>query len=214
MMINMGRVMWLVGFTGVIGVLMVAPFILAQTAVGTTSSTTTVGGTVAAISGNTLAVTDNRGEWIITVGSDTRIWKRKLFHDLSAVRIGDRITARCRVVPGTGLTAEAIWLNTVNIFGNILKLTRQGIEVMANPNADPRSAYRSEKLDIQVDEDTRFETSQPTDLRIGRNVQVVGVDLGGSKVAASKIIVYEGNRPTGMSAGATTVTPNGTVLKK
>jgi len=56
--------------------------------------------------------------------------------------------------------------------------------------------------------DTLFESSARQDLLLGRNVEVVGLDLRNGTIRATKVTVYEGNRPVRM--GTTPVTlPNG-----
>jgi hypothetical protein len=91
-------------------------------------------------------------------------------------------------LPGK-LVAEVIWLNIVNFFGVITKVDGGGFEMLTNPNADPQSAYVKKKLKVTVDADTFFEASAREDLKLGRGVQMVGLDLKNGTVMATRLTV-------------------------
>ena len=158
-------------------------------------------GIVNGISGNVISV--DAGERVTAVSADerTEFWKGKTFHDLSPVQIGDDLTARCRADASGKLVAEVIWLNIVNFFGVITQVDGGGFEMLTNPNADPQSAYVKKKLKVTVDADTLFEASAKEDLKLGRSVQMVGLDLKNGIVMATRLTVYEGNRPVRMGNG-------------
>jgi Domain of unknown function (DUF5666) len=159
-------------------------------------------GTVESVSGNIIHV--KTGASPITIHSDgqTEIWKGRTFHDLSPLKVGDNITARCRWDGPGKLVALSIWANITNFYGVITSVNADSFEVLTNPNADPQSAYRKEHKVIYVDADTIFEASAKEDLKIGRGVQVVGLDLKDAKVQASRLTVYEGKRPVRMPKDA------------
>lgn len=161
----------------------------------------TVVGTVESVSGDVVTILSGKDTLLLAVDAKTAIWKGKMFHDLSMIRRGDTIIARYAVEPAGKLLAEEMWLNIVNFYGDITRLTASGFEVWTNPNADPQSAYKKEVRTVNVDADTKFEASASEDLRPGRSVQVIGVDLGAGTVGATKVTVYEGNRPVRMSDG-------------
>jgi hypothetical protein len=158
-------------------------------------------GTVRGISGKAILV--DGGAQVRTVVADegTEIWKGKTFHDLSPVLIGDDFSARCRTDASGKLVAEVIWLNIVNFFGVITKVDGAGFEMLTNPNADPQSAYVRKKLAVIVDADTLFDASAREDLKPGRDVQMVGLDLKNGTISATRLTVYEGNRPVRMGNG-------------
>lgn len=158
-------------------------------------------GTVKAISGNVVSV--DAGAQVTTVVADdhTEVWKGKTFHDLSPVQIGDDFSARCRADASGKLVAEVIWLNIVNFFGIITKVDGGGFEMLTNPDADPQSAYVKRTLKVSVDADTLFDASAKEDLRLGRGVQMVGLDLKTGHILATRLTVYEGKRPVRMGTG-------------
>jgi hypothetical protein len=158
-------------------------------------------GTVKTISGNVISV--DAGERVIAVFADgnTDIWKGKIFHDLSLVHVGDDFAGRCRADASGRLVADLIELNVVNFFGIITRVGGGGFEMLTNPNADPQSAYVKRKLKVTVDADTLFDASAKEDMKLGRDVQMVGLDLKNGTIRATRLTVYEGNRPVRMGNG-------------
>jgi hypothetical protein len=160
-------------------------------------------GIVKGISGNVISV--DAGERVMAVFADgnTEIWKGKVFHDLSLVQVGDDFAARCRADNSGRLAAELIELNVVAFFGIITKVDGGGerFEMFTNPNADPQSGYVKKSLTVTVDSATLFSASAKEDLKAGRDVQMVGLDLRDGTVRATRLTVYEGNRPVRMGNG-------------
>jgi len=162
-------------------------------------------GTVKAISGNSISVSSGAQLLTFSADAETEIWKGKTFHDLSPVQVGDDLWARCHRDPSGKLVAESVWLNIVNFFGVITRVDGgDRFEMLTNPNADPQSAYVKKKMIVQVDSATLFNDSAKEDLKTGREVQMVGLDLKDGMIRAARLTVYEGKRPVRM--------PNGTVL--
>lgn len=160
-------------------------------------------GIVKSISGKVISV--DAGERIVAVFADerTEVWKGKIFHDLSLVQVGDDFAARCRADSSGGLVAELIELNVVNFFGIITKVDGGGesFDMLTNPNADAHSGYVKKTLKVTVDSDTLFSASAKEDLEAGWDVQMVGLDLKNGRVRATRLTVYEGNRPVRMGNG-------------
>jgi hypothetical protein len=98
-----------------------------------------------------------------------------------------------------------------HVWGRISAVTKSGFEVDQNFNADPQSGYRRGKRQITFNSKTKFEESAREDLRIGRTVDILGRETTRSGVQAARIIVYEGNRPVRMPAGAQVMSTNGLV---
>jgi hypothetical protein len=170
-------------------------------------------GTVRQISGDVISV-DSDGKIVeITVDRNAEIWKGKMFHDLSPVQIGDDLSARCRATASGKLVCEAIWLNIVNCFAVITRVHNNDFEVLTNPDADPQSAYVKETKIVQVDSDTLFNDSAKDDLKPGRNVQVIGLDLKNGMIRATRVTVYEGKRPVRMKSG-TILAPDGKTIRQ
>ena len=73
--------------------------------------------------------------------------------------------------------------------------------MLTNPNADPQSAYERKKLNVVVNGDTIFDASDKDDPKVGRGVQMVGLDLRNGTTRATRVTVYEGDRPVRMRNG-------------
>ena len=97
--------------------------------------------------------------------------------------------------------AEVIWLNIVNFFGLITTVDGDNFEMLTNPNPDPHSVYVKKKLTVTVDADTLFDASAKEDLKLGRDVQMVGLDLKNGIIRATRLTVYEGKRSVRMRDG-------------
>jgi hypothetical protein len=158
-------------------------------------------GTVESVSGDTVSVKTGAAPVTVHADSQTEVWRGKKFHDLSPLRIGDRVFGECRKDASGVLIAISIAANVSNFFGVITAVNPDSIEVLANPNADPHSAYKTEQKTVYIDADTTFQNSAKEDLKVGRGVQVFGLDLKGGKVQGSELTVYEGNRPVRMPKG-------------
>jgi hypothetical protein len=172
-----------------------SPSLLGQQRPSSDSPIIPVIGTVRAISGNRITV--ESGDRIINVTTDdhTEVWKGKTSHDLSLIEVGDDFAGRCRADDSGKLVAELIELNVVNFFGVITKVDGDTFEMFTNPNADPQSGYEKKKLTVRVDADTIFDASAKTDLRVGRGVQMVGLDLRHGTTRATRVVLYEANHP-------------------
>src|ERR1039458_3976061 len=115
----------------------------------------------------------------VFTGDHTEVWKGKTSHDLS------------------------IELNVVNVFGIITKVEGGGekFEMSTNPNADPKSGYERKVQKVVVDSATIFTASAKEDLKAGRDIQMVGLDLRNGAVRATRVTVYEGKWPVRMQNG-------------
>ena len=98
-----------------------------------------------------------------------------------------------------------------HVWGRISAMTKSGFEVDQNFNADPQSGYRRGKRQITFNSKTKFEESAREDLRVGRTVDILGLETTSSGVQATRVIVYEGNRPVRIRAGVRVISPDGSV---
>ena len=109
------------------------------------------------------------------------------------------------------LFAETVWINIVNFFGVIRRVNGNTFEVFTNPNADPHSGYTKENKLIRFDADTIFESSEKDDLKVGREVQTVGLHLRNGIIKATRVTIYERKRPVRLGR-AKVIGPDGTLL--
>jgi Domain of unknown function (DUF5666) len=98
-----------------------------------------------------------------------------------------------------------------HVWGRISAINKSGFEVDQNFNADPQSGYRRGMRHITFNSNTKFEGSARQDLRVGRTVDIIGRETTDSSVQATRIIVYEGNAPVRIPAGARVLASDGSV---
>jgi len=166
---------------------------------------TTAVGTVAGVSGNQVYVETGGQTLTFATDAHTKVWKGK------AIESGDRAIVNYRVDTPGKLVADEIWLNLENHFAVITSVNGTSFDVLTNPDADPRSSYKQENRAVRIDANTVFEGSAREDLRAGRGVQVIGVRGGNGEILATRLIIYEGNRPVRMRSDARILLPNGTI---
>jgi len=168
---------------------------------------TAIDSTVQSVSGNLIHVKSGAQLLTLHVDGHTEIWKGKVLWDLSQLEMGDDVSARCRNLSGK-LVADAIWIDIVNFFGVITRVDGDTCEVFTNPNADPQSAYKKEIKLVRFDADTTFQSSEKRDLKVGREIQTVGLDLRNGVVKATRVTIYEGKQPVRMGRGKV-IAPDG-----
>src|SRR5450759_4170084 len=76
-------------------------------------------GTVESVSGNSVNVKTGAAPVTVHVDGESEVWKGKKFHDLSPLKVGDRVFAECRKDPSGTLIAVSIAANVSNFFGII-----------------------------------------------------------------------------------------------
>jgi len=106
------------------------------------------------------------------------------------------------------LATSAQSSDVTHVWGRITAVTQSGLQADQNFIADPQSAYRRGKRNITFNSATKFQGSLPQDLREGRTVDIIGIATR-TGVQATRVIVYEGNRPVRMTAGAPVTATNG-----
>ena len=160
-------------------------------------------GTVRSISGNQINVESESRIIVVRTDNHTEVWKGKTSHDLALIHVGDDFAGRCRADASGRLLADLIELNVIAFFGVVTRVDGGGdsFEIFTNPKADPQSGYEKKRLRVLVDADTIFTASAKEDLKTGRDVQMVGVDLKDGAVRATRLTVYEGDWPVRMRDG-------------
>ena len=146
---------------------------------------------------------------VLYTDSESHIWRGQTGNSLSAIRPGDEVSVRYRLDAHGRRTIVDLWANIEHIWGRIARVGSGEFEVDQNYDADPQSAYKRQLRQVSFDADTQFQGSAPEDLRPGRDVDVIGLDLGSPRVRATRVIVYEGKAPVRLPPGARVIAPNG-----
>ena len=165
-------------------------------------------GTARTITRDQIVIQTAAGSTLLYVDKETKIWRGQSGHVLTVVRPGDEVLVRYRQTSNRWVAVD-LYANITHIWGRITAVSTGGFEVDQNFNADPQSGYRRGERQITLSSDTQFEDSVRQDLRAGRTVDIIGLKMTDSVVQATRVIVYEGNVPVRMPAGARVIRPDG-----
>jgi hypothetical protein len=162
------------------------------------------------ITRNEIVVQTGAGATLLYADNETKVWRGQSGNVLTVVRPGDEVLVRYRQ-DSNRLVIVGLYANITHVWGRITVVTKDGFEVNQNFNADPQSGYRRGKRQITLSSGTKFEESARQDLRAGRMVDIIGLETTDPGVQATRVIVYEGNAPVRMPAGARVIAPDGSV---
>jgi Domain of unknown function (DUF5666) len=155
-------------------------------------------GRLTAVSGDRIEVQDSAGTHVLYSDAASDIWRGKDYHDFSVLQLGDEVDIRYRNDAQSRAVVINLWANIDKVEGRIRRVDRDGFQVDENYSADPDSGYRRGLREILYDSGTRWEGSLAEDLKIGRDVFVIGLKLPSGKLEATRVIVYEGHAPVRM----------------
>ena len=166
-------------------------------------------GTAKTITRDQIVLQTGAGTILLYADNETKVWRGKSGSVLTVVQPGDEVLVRYRQ-DATRPVILDLYANITHVWGRVSAVTQGGFEVDQNFNADPQSGYRRGKRQITFDSETEFEGSVRHDLRVGRTVDIIGLETD-SDVQATRVTVYDGNAPVRMPAGARVIAPDGSV---
>ena len=136
------------------------------------------------------------------------VWRGKDYHDFAVLQRGDEVDIRYwKDAQGRAVLLD-MWANIDKVEGRITHVARDGFQVDENHSAPQESGYRRGLREIIYDSGTQWEDSLVEDLRVGRDVFVIGLKLPNGKLEAARVIVYEGQTPVRMKPSRI-IAPNG-----
>ena len=139
-------------------------------------------GRLIAIGKDTLSAKNENGTCVIHLKPDMKIRRGEIFHDTSALKLGDDLSARVVVgYPGGELTAdEEVEANVAKAEGTIVSMRSDRIVVKED-------RVRGHET-VLFDSRTAFDLDQGK-LKKGAYVLAVGLDLGHDTFRATSIVV-------------------------
>jgi len=138
-------------------------------------------GQLVAIGKDTLSAKNENGICVIHLKPGAQIWRGEIFHDTSALKLGDEVSARVVVgYPGGELTAEEVEANVAKAEGTIVSM-RPGRMVVKEDRVRGH-------VTVLFDSRTAFDLDQGK-LKKGAYVLAVGLDLGHLTFRATSIVV-------------------------
>jgi hypothetical protein len=146
------------------------------------------GGYLVTVTKDTLSVKNDYGTCVIHLKADAEIWRGEIFHETSALKLGDVIDANAMVVyPSEELIAEEVFANITITEGTIVSIRSDRIVVDQYPGAG-KSAYPRGHVTVLYDRRTEFDLSAG-ELRKGMDVRAIGLDLGRNTFRATSIVI-------------------------
>jgi hypothetical protein len=167
-------------------------------------------GRLTTVSGDRIEVQDSRGTHLLFHDEASTVWRGQERHDFSALQIGDEVWVRYRLDTSSRAVVIGLWANIDKVEGRITSVGGNGFQVDENYRADPASAYRRGLREILYDSGTTWEGSEAQDLKVSRDVFVIGLKLPSGVLEATRVIVYERGAPVRMKPSRI-VSPNGVV---
>ncbi len=153
-------------------------------------------GTFVAATGNLVYAVNEEGFFSFRVSDDAVVWKGREVRGtagLSMLHAGDRIYVSGDSDPSGGLVAKQICANIVNFFGLIVRVSREGYEVLLQPRSSNAKNHKDEIKSFIWNNDTVVGMGSLGDIRTGRYAQTVGLALPNGKILATRVFVYERN---------------------
>jgi len=157
-------------------------------------------GRLTAVSSDRIEVQDSAGTHVLYSDAASNIWRGKDYHDFSVLRVGDEVDVRYRNDAQSRAVVVNLWANIDKVEGRITRVGRGGFQVDENYSTPASSGYRRGLREIIYDSGAQWEDSMPGDLKIGRDVFVIGLRLPSGKLEATRVIVYEGLAPVRMKS--------------
>src|SRR5262249_17974684 len=106
--------------------------------------------------------------------------------DLKQLKVSDEISVRCTPDAAGQLVALKIWAGVVQLTGTVKELRGEEIEIQTAPGDERRTVYLSP--------DTAFGANR-ADLAPGKQVRIVGLDIGNGAVEASRVALFNTDLP-------------------
>lgn len=167
---------------------------LALSAFSQQSALVAVIGSVKKVAGREIQVQAGSQSVTLYAGSKTVVWRGRPYHDLSPLRIGDEISARCERDASGKLMAADIWADMLKFSAVVTKVNPTSIEVLASVDEGAKSAGPRRSLTVSFYPETLFST-RPRDLTVGAQIYVVGLSLGNGNIDAARITLYNTDLP-------------------
>jgi hypothetical protein len=127
-------------------------------------------------------VKDDYGTSVFRVNSDTKIWRGR-YVSLNQLHVGDDVMVWFVANGSGGAIATNIAANITRLDGTITIVRAHSIEIVGGGGAGEADGH----VQVFMDDHTMFAQGTAKDLKVGRVVEVTGLDLGHKRVQASAL---------------------------
>jgi hypothetical protein len=145
------------------------------------------GGRLVAVTKDTLSVKNDNGVCVIHLTADAKIWRGEIFHDTSALKLGDEVGARVTIgYPHREMTADEVEANVAKAEGKIVSLrsNRMVVKQCSERHTSCPGGHMTVLYDSRTDLD-----QDEGNLKKGATVLAIGLDLGHNSFRATSIVV-------------------------
>ncbi len=140
------------------------------------------GGSLVTIGKDTLSMKNDQGVCVVHLKPDTAVWRGEIFHDTSALQLGDDVMARAIVdYPSEELIADG------EVIANIAKAEGPVVDIRPDRIIVNESRWH-QRITVFFDRRTKFDTDDG-ELKKGVTVMAIGLDLGRSQFRATSIVI-------------------------
>jgi hypothetical protein len=138
-------------------------------------------GHLVAVTEDTILVKNDDGVCQFHVNPGTEIWRGEIYHDTSALKLGDEVGSRVTIgYPNREMTADWVEANVTTAEGKIVSVRPDRLVVKED------RVHR--RTTVVIDSRTALDLDQGQ-LKKGVTVLAVGLDLGHNSFRASSIVV-------------------------
>ncbi len=149
-------------------------------------------GTVTQVASRSVIRTTADGQsLVLKLSPHVLVWKGRDYRDFSPIRVGDEIMVTGDIDKDGNIAVSKLWDSIVHLAGTIVRFS--GSEIYIETLLT--ESHPKQTILISIDENTRFFDSDSVDLRAGRGIDVIGVQVSKKRVQASKVVIYIGDRP-------------------
>jgi hypothetical protein len=144
-------------------------------------------GHLVAVTKDTLSMKNDKGVCVVQIPPGLEIWRGELYHDTSALKLGDEVGARVVVgYPNRELTAEMVEANVAKAEGKIVSLRSD--RMVVKQCSERHTSCPGGHMMVLLDARTAFDVDQG-ELKKGATVLAIGLDLGHNSFRATSIVV-------------------------
>ena len=142
-------------------------------------------GTLAAIHTNSVSVKNDAGTTVFQIDGNTKIWRGR-YIPVTQLHLGDDLMVWCTANPAGDATATDILANFTRWAGTIDSVHPHSIVIVGGGGPGEAPGH----VEVFLDEHTTYAQGTSKDLKVGRDVEVSGLDLGRKRVQASALNIW------------------------
>ena len=142
-------------------------------------------GILAAIRTDAVSVKNDAGTTVFQIDGNTKIWRGR-YIPVTQLHLGDDLMVWCAANPAGDATATDILANFTKWAGTIDSVHPRSIIIVGGGGLGEAPGH----VEVFLDEHTTYTQGTSKDLKVGRDIEVSGLDLGHKRVQASALNIW------------------------